>query len=532
MSDQRRLLGVLVPDRLLPAASELFELFKTAWEPAQAGVEYEVVLTHNEAIEEREGNSLTIVTGGPNPGDRSPTAALGEPREPGRVTVLGLDLDLLHEWHPVGTGGEPAAWSGPRHLRIGYDLFAEIHSLLSTGQQVAQALRATCGRHVEVLRRAMTQAGLPVVEVDAQPAGKRLTVALTHDVDFARLRNHRFDRTAAGFFYRATVGTIADFFRGRARLDKVRRNLAAAIKLPLVYLGLATDPWNRFADYAEVEAKWRSTFFIIPRAEHPGVRAPGGTIEATRACRYQASEVAADLMGLERAGFEVGLHGLDAWTSAEQARTERLAIQEASGAGSSGVRMHWLYFDASTYHALEDAGFDYDSTFGFNDAIGFRAGTGLPFRPLGTERLLELPLIIQDTALFYARRMRLDEKQAWALCQEVIDEAQSFGGAVTLLWHMRSIGPERWWGDFYRRLLEELEARGAWLAPAADIIAFARKRRAVRIDASIDHGVLTVNPQTDDPLDDRISLLVRFPGQEKSTRLPFKRQVVDLAVPA
>ena len=151
----------------------------------------------------------------------------------------------------------------------------------------------------------MLEVGLPVVEVAAAPAGTSLTVAVTHDVDFARLRSHVFDRTAAGFLYRATVGTVADVLRGRAGVRKLRRNFSAALKLPLVYLGWARDPWNCFVEYAALEEKWRSTFYVIPRRDHPGRRSPHGNVDPIRACRYQASDVATDLIALREAGYGV-----------------------------------------------------------------------------------------------------------------------------------------------------------------------------------------------------------------------------------
>ena len=38
---------------------------------------------------------------------------------------------------------------------------------------------------------------------------------------------------------------------------------------------------------------------------------------------------------------------------------------------------------------------------GYNETVGFRAGTSQVFAPIGTKHLLELPLHIQDTSLLY-----------------------------------------------------------------------------------------------------------------------------------
>jgi hypothetical protein len=531
MPNAHRVLGVLVPPRYRAVAAEMFELFKTSWEPVRDDVEYEVILGHSESVR-GTGRRLTIVTGGPGEIDTSWAVPPAPLRPPARIDALGIDVDLQHPWLPVGAQGEAFVWRGPGRLRLGYDLFAEIEALLTTGQPSATALNATTGRHLEIVRQGMLAAGIPIVEVDAAPAGAAITVALTHDVDFARLRNHVFDRTAAGFLYRATVATLIDFLRGRATLRTVGRNLAAAVKLPLVYLDWARDPWSCFARYAALEQRWRSTFFIIPQRDDPGRSAPYGGVDAQRACRYQASEVSQDLNQLAKAGFEIGLHGLDAWNDATAATTERSAIQEASKVNASGVRMHWLYFTPQTWAVLESAGFDYDSTFGFNDAIGFRGGTGQAFRPLGVEQLIELPLIIQDTALFLARRRHLDEEDAFLLCRRVIAEARTFGCGLAVLWHLRSLAPERCWDGFYTRLLAHLDGEGAWMAPAGEVVSFYRQRRSVRLDASVADGIVTVRPEAAGEIDARLRLRARLAdGTQTVLRLPLAQASFALAAP-
>jgi hypothetical protein len=529
MDRARRFLGVMVPDRYHAVTAEMFELFKTSWELVRDDVDYEVILCHSDTAG-REGRRLTIVSGEPSPVDTLWGVSSTHFAGPSRIDAAGIEIDLHRPWLPVGGAGQAFAWKTPRRLRLGYDLFAEIEGLLTVGQRGPCARNANTDRHLEVLRSAILAAGLPVAEIEPAPAGTSLTVALTHDVDFARMRSHVFDRTAAGFLYRATIGTLAELVRGRASLPKLRRNVAAALKLPLVYLGWASDPWNCFAAYANLDQRWRSTFYVIPRRNHPGRMAPDGDIDPTRACRYQASDVAADLTALERAGFEVGLHGIDAWTTAADATAERADLRDASSGTASGVRMHWLYFSPQTYTALESAGFDYDSTFGFNDAVGFRAGTGQVFRPLGATHLVEIPLIIQDTALFIAQR--LDEDEAFSQCTRAIAEARAFGAGLTLLWHMRSIAPERCWDGFYRRLLQHLEAEGAWLAPAAEVVQFYRRRRCVNLDTRIHDGVLTIRPRSDGGIDHRLRLRVRFPnGSQPVRRLPLDGETVELAVP-
>src|SRR5207249_1608661 len=103
----------------------------------------------------------------------------------------------------------------------------------------------------------------------------------------------------------------------------------------------------------------------------------------------------------------VGVHAIDAWIDSASGSEERERISSTVGSPAAGVRMHWLFSYEETPRKLEEAGFTYDSTFGYNETVGFRAGTLQAFRPLKASRLLELPLNVMDTALFYPVHMNL-----------------------------------------------------------------------------------------------------------------------------
>ena len=146
--------------------------------------------------------------------------------------------------------------------------------------------------------------------------------------------------------------------------------------------------------------------------------------------------------------------------------------------------MHWLYFDDHSPLALEKAGFSYDSTVGYNQTIGYRAGTAQVYKPLQAHHLLELPLHVMDTALFYPDYLNLTFEEADRRIGEIIDYARQFGGAVTFNWHDRSIAPERLWGEFYAGLISELKRKGAWCSSAGTVVSWFQNRRSVVFEAS------------------------------------------------
>ena len=146
--------------------------------------------------------------------------------------------------------------------------------------------------------------------------------------------------------------------------------------------------------------------------------------------------------------------------------------------------MHWLFFDSESARKLDEAGFFYDSTFGYSETVGYRAGTTQAFRPFGTKCLLELPLHVMDTALFYPSHLHLSAEQAMIRVNGMVEDVEQFGGALVVNWHDRSIAPERLWDDFYVRLIGKLEAAGAWFCTAGQAAAWFQRRREVSFETS------------------------------------------------
>jgi hypothetical protein len=376
--------------------------------------------------------------------------------------------------------------------RIGYDLFREVRHLLTEGQPPARAMTPTLELHIALLRHLLVESSVPFVEIPPRPYGADFICCLTHDVDFFGIRRHKFDRTLAGFVARATVGTLTDLVRGRKTLSEAARNWAAVLSLPLVFLGLAPDFWHPFDDYAKAEQGRRSTFFVVPFKDRP-VESPKGRVDGTRAVAYQVSDIHEEVRQEAGRGTELAVHGIDAWRDADAGRTEMRELTSLTGQRTAGVRMHWLYFAPDSPRRLEAAGFAYDSTWGYNDAVGYRAGTSQAFRLPGSERLLELPLSIMDSALFYPGQMGLAREEALDLCFRVVANARRFGGTLVINWHDRSLVPERLWGRCYEELLEETgKGDRVWFATASEAVEWFQWRRSIRFTGQPASNAVTV----------------------------------------
>lgn len=499
------MIGVATHSADFQTASEFFELFKTPWERAVPARKYAVVLSTDDRVDGLDADVFLVYGSGEKAVDRAAGIVSRQLDGPvdvewkeatfpvyGRVTVF--DGETRTDRPKAGGKLLDCRYHvGARVVRrIGYDLFDEIRHLLTEGQPVQRASTPTLELHIALLRHLLLDSGVTFAEIPARPHDYDFICCLTHDVDFFGIRRHRFDRTLAGFVARASVGTLTDLVRGRRPAGEAIRNWAAVLSLPMIFSGLARDFWgNPFRDYGRVENGRRSTFFLVPFKHRPGT-APDGTTDASRAVPYQASEIREELTAAAANGAEIGVHGIDAWRDADAGRAEMRELTAITGRKTAGVRMHWLYFGKDSAEQLEAAGFDYDSTWGYNDAVGYRAGTSQVFR-LRTSGLMELPLSIMDSALFYSGRMGLAREEALQLCRALVANARRFGGTLVINWHCRSLAPERLWGAFYQTLLKEIgNADRAWFATAQEAVEWFRWRRSIRFAGDTNSGGVTI----------------------------------------
>jgi len=494
------MIGVLAKPPEVPVIREFFELFKTPWELYRPGRRYDAVLTTGDGSVSAEGTPLVVIYSGRELASDAEVGIESLPRRIGPLTYGGCDIPIYGDGIVFGSGsgltdkesGEAVMCFRERlggvTVRIGYNLFEEVCLLLTVGQPADNAAIPALDLHIAVLRDLLAASAGPLVEIPPIPQSYRFLACLTHDMDHPSLRLHKFDVTLLGFLYRATVGSVSRVLRGRLSWRGLLRNWRAALKAPFVQVGLAKDPWRDFVRYMKLEKGFPSTFFAIPFRNCCGHTHGGQLAPKRRACRYRLADINEELQDLMAGGCEIGLHGIDAWRDSGRGSEELAAIRQLNGAEKVGVRMHWLYFDTYSPATLEAGGADYDSTVGYNETIGYRAGTAQAYKSLETERMLELPMHVMDTALFYPSYLNLTPKQAGIRVGWLLDHAQRSGGCVTVNWHDRSIAAERQWDEFYVNLVEEMERCGAWFASASQAVAWFRMRRSVQFE-SVGQGV-------------------------------------------
>lgn len=169
-------------------------------------------------------------------------------------------------------------------------------------------------------------------------------------------------------------------------------------------------------------------------------------------------------------GFEIGVHpGYETFGDRPQLASEVAFLRQALRVNSPGGRQHYLRWCPDTWLDWEACGLSYDSSLGFADRFGFRAGTAFPYRPWSLRdnrelNLIEVPLILMDcTPVKY---MKLDREQGLERLRTLVQRMEHTGGVFTLLWHNTTLlDPD--YNGWYESLLDLFAGTRAFDVPAS-----------------------------------------------------------------
>ena len=180
-----------------------------------------------------------------------------------------------------------------------------------------------------------------------------------------------------------------------------------------------------------------------------------------------------DLLG-ER---EVGLHGSPESAFDAQVLEQELGALRELGFDPQGFRTHYLHFDyQKSFTILENAGLRFDSTLGYWENIGFRAGVSFPFFPFNLEenrpfRVLEIPLIVMDTTLYSPKAMNLSYRAAKRTLKRQTELAAGYQSHLSLLWHNNNFDPVEYpgLGRLYWKTISHALNHNAWVTSLGDL---------------------------------------------------------------
>ena len=363
------------------------------------------------------------------------------------ATVLG-DLPVLY-----GGGGTDAVRSGQAGsvIELGVDVFGAAFVLLTRLEEAVPGARDAHGRFPfsATLAARAGFADRPLVNEYAEllwwalsrlwPRLPRLRHSFrlvpTHDVDWPFLSRGGLRETLAAASIDLRIRRDPSLAIGRLRSTvAIRRG------------GRGADPFNSFG-------------FLMQTSEAHGVPASFYFMPAATDARFDSGYSLADpwiraLLGEVAArGHLVGVHPSYRTYLDERALRSEVALLRAACAAAQvessplGGRQHYLrWANPTTWRIWAAAGLDYDSTLGFAEQGGFRAGTCFEYPAFDLEQrralpLRERPLIAMETS-FLAYQL-LSPEAAAAGMRALKERCRPFGGDFVFLWHNNRLTSER-----------------------------------------------------------------------------------------
>lgn len=246
------------------------------------------------------------------------------------------------------------------------------------------------GLHLEAVADRLAAAFFRALGLEADPPDTKYI--WTHDIDVLRKFPswYKFARAAGRLFWRNQWRRLFPLLQAyyRTRIKK------------------EDDPFDTF--------DW--LFLGHPGLEKRAFFMAGGLTRFDN--HYQASSAEArEVIQLAfQRGYRLGLHpSYVCWADLAQFTKEKQLLESVIGQEVAFSRQHFLNFSISrTISILEKAGITEDHSLGFRAHIGFRCGTGFPFKLYNFEHeresmVTEVPLVIMDSAILAEAKRRGEE---------------------------------------------------------------------------------------------------------------------------
>ena len=206
-------------------------------------------------------------------------------------------------------------------------------------------------------------------------------------------------------------------------------------------------------------------------------------------------------------GCEIGLHGsMWSFQSHKKIIKEKSIVEDLSKTKVTGIRQHYLNFLVPhTWRYQEKAGFEYDTTFSYNDTIGFRSGLCFPHHPFDvlTKKkfgLLELPMSFMDATTLINNLSSDEILITLTRLREIVDR---FYGALILNFHS-GVHNKEIYPNYENAYIDSLDYVADnnyyWIATASECATWWRKRENSNIDITYSHKSVNCKSSMDIPV--------------------------------
>jgi hypothetical protein len=250
-----------------------------------------------------------------------------------------------------------------------------------------------------------------------KPQTKPTKMTLSHDLDHVEVFNGKYNllRNMGGVFLRY-------------------RKLKTVFRLLKYYLkrksGTWKDPYDNL-DWMLSERTDIERIMYVPAIQNPHALDPDHLVFNEQGTKM--------ITFAQRLGYKIGLHpSYLTWKNAELMQQQKGNLEQWISEKIMLTRQHYLRFSfPETADQIQKLGFKEDSTLGYRDKIGFRCGTGFPYRlyDFANEKAYdwyERPLIVMDISLL--REAKFDVKKIFILWDD-FKKANANNTYITINFH-------------------------------------------------------------------------------------------------
>jgi len=234
-----------------------------------------------------------------------------------------------------------------------------------------------------------------------------LKIALTHDID-------RTKKT-----YQHISKPIRALLKG---------NIRECIKL----LGTVLKRGNywTFEDIVQIESRYnvKSTFFFLNESIKFNILRPKTFKLSFGRYNIFNPKIINLIKKLDNNGWEIGVHGsYNSYKNIELLKAEKNALESIVGHPIMGVRQHYLNLDYHTWSKQNEAGFSYDSSYGYTRSIGFKDNIFRPFHPLNNYFTV-FPLVVMDFCF-------METENRWQEFDRLLDICEKHDAILVINFH-------------------------------------------------------------------------------------------------
>jgi len=296
------------------------------------------------------------------------------------------------------------------------------------------------------------------------PDGKSAAIGLSHDIDILHHNHPRY---------------ILEFLK-----EKTSSGLIKAVRHSLRNMFEFGRKGYDIKSYVSIEKKYnlKSSIFVVPRTcNKRDPRDPLYSLDET----IKGIPLKEYLKKFLSLGWDIGYHTPLISFDDKYIKDDVISFhKEITKDNLKGIRSHWLFFEpALLWDDAYDKNFLYDSSLGFNDAIGYRAGTGMPYLAWSSTSsevlpLVEIPVVIMDVTLLAKHYMNKDVDEAKTIIKRYIDDTVRYKNLLTVNWHLETSDREKYpgWLEVYEWIIKEGLKRNLWVANLSEIASHFRNR--------------------------------------------------------